>query len=303
MAILVDKKTRVLIQGITGKEGLRALEGMKNYGTKVLAGVTPGKSGQKANGVPVYDTVAEALRRHPSTNASLVVVPAVAVKDAALEAMHSGILFLNILTEHVPVGDAATIFAWAKRYDARVVGPSSVGIISPGRGKIGSIGGNKPEKIFRPGPVGIISKSGGMTAEIAITLNRAGIGQSTVLGIGGDKIIGSDFVDIMKLFKNDPGTRAVVVFGEVGGSYEEQLAEFVKKEKFRKPIVAMVAGKFTTKLSLGTVLGHAGAIVMKGVGGHESKIRALRRAGISVVNTLEEIPVLLKKKLRGKIRL
>ena len=184
-----------------------------------------------------------------------------------------------------------------------MVGPSSVGIISPGRGKIGSIEGNKPEKIFRPGPVGIISKSGGMTAEIAITLNRAGIGQSTVLGIGGDKIIGSDFVDIMKLFKNDPGTRAVVVFGEVGGSYEEQLAEFVKKEKFRKPIVAMVAGKFTTKLSLGTVLGHAGAIVMKGVGGYESKIRALRRAGISVANTLEEIPVLLKKKLRGKIRL
>lgn len=302
MSILVNKKSRVIIQGITGKEGSRALEGMQNYGTRVLAGVTPGKGGQIIFGVPVYDTVEKALRLHPTINASLVVVPAFAVKDAVLEAISHKIPLINILTEHVPVMDAAIILAWARQSRVTVLGPSSVGIISPGHGKIGSIGGSDPQNIFQPGRVGVISKSGGMTAEIAVTLNCAGLGQSTVLGIGGDQISGSDFVDIIKLFGADSDTYAVVIFGEVGGTYEEELAEFVKKSKFKKPIVALVAGKFTEKLPLGTVLGHAGAIVMKGRGGYTSKVNSLRRAGIYVANTLEEVPALLKEKLRGKIR-
>lgn len=301
MPILVTKKTKVLIQGITGKEGLRALEGMRNYGTHVLAGVTPGKGGIYVGGVPVYNTVREAMRSHSSINASLLVVPAAAVKDAAYEAIQQKIPLLNILTEHVPVRDAALLIAQARKHGTRIVGPSSVGIISPGLGKIGSIGGANPARIFSPGPIGIISKSGGMTAEIAITLNKFGLGQSTVLGMGGDRIIGLDFVDAVKLFGKDPKTRAIVIFGEVGGTYEEQLAEFVRKEKFKKPIIAIIAGKFTTALSPGTVLGHAGAIVMRGQGGYDSKTGALRQAGVSMANTLEEIPLLIKKKLHGRI--
>lgn len=301
MSILITKKTRALIQGITGKEGLRALEGMRAYGTKVLAGVTPGKGGQNANGVPVYNTVKEAIHRHPSINASLIVAPAPAVKDAVLEAIGQKIPLLTILTEHVPVRDSAMLLALARKRGVRIVGPSSVGIISPGEGKIGSIGGENPVHLFHPGPIGVISKSGGMAAEIAVMLNRFQLGQSTVLGIGGDQIIGSDFVDIVKLFGKDPKTHAIVVFGEVGGTYEEQLAEFVQKEKFKKPIIAIVAGKFTALLPSGTVLGHAGAIVIKGRGGYESKVGALRQAGVVVADTLEDVPLLLKKKLHGKI--
>lgn len=302
MSILVNKKTRVVIQGITGKEGLRAMEGMRNYGTKVLAGVTPGKGGQIIYGVPIYDTVEDVLRLHPTINTSLIVVPALAVKDATLEAINHKIPLINILTEHVPVMDTAIILAWARKNKATIIGPSSVGIISPGYGKVGSIGGSNPKNIFQPGRIGVISKSGGMVAEIAVTLNHAGLGQSTVIGIGGDQISGSDFIDIVKLFGTDNDTRAIVIFGEVGGIYEEELAGFIKKSKFKKLIIALIAGKFTEKLPSGTVLGHAGAIVMKGRGSYTSKVSSLKRAGVYVVNTLEDVPPLIKEKLRGKIR-
>lgn len=298
MAILVHTKTVAIIQGITGREGMRALEGMRAYGTKVVAGVTPGKGGQNAKGVPVYNTVREAVRRHPAINASLIVVPPAAVKNAALEAIYQRISLVVILTEHVPVRDTAFVLAFARKRSVRVVGPSSIGIISPGKGKIGSIGGSDPKQIFQPGPIGVISKSGGMTAEIAVTLWRHKLGQSTVLGIGGDYIIGSDFVDIVKLFGTDPKTRALVIFGEVGGTYEEQLAEFLQKEKFKKPIIALVAGKFTAALPVGTTLGHAGAIVMKGRGGYDSKVRMLEQAGVVVARTLDDVPLLLKKQLK-----
>lgn len=298
MAILIDKKTRVLVQGITGHEGSRATREMLKYGTKVIAGVTPGKGGQKVEGVPVYDTVKEAISRHPAINASLIVVPASAVKDATSEAISSNISLVNILTEHVSVYDSAYIFALAREKKARVVGPSSVGIISPEKGKLGSIGSGGVHKIFTPGPIGVISKSGGMTAEIAVVLSKAGLGQSTVVGIGGDQIIGTTFADLLSLFEKDKETKAIVLFGEVGGSYEEEAAEYIMSHKFKKPVVAVVAGKFTSHLPQGTTLGHAGAIVSRGRGGYNSKIAAFKKAGVKIAQTLEEIPYLLRMSMK-----
>ncbi len=297
MAILVDQKTRVLIQGITGHEGSRACEEMLSYGTRVLAGVTPGKGGQRVANVPVYDSVAQALSRHPEINTSLITIPAPFVKDAAMEAMSAGIALVNILTEHVTVQDSAYIVSFARYKGALVVGPSSVGIIAPGRVKIGSVGSGSVAEVFRRGPVGLISKSGGMTAEIASLLTREGLGQSTAVGIGGDQIIGSDFADLLRLFLHDQETRAVVLFGEVGGTYEEQAAEYIGKSGFQKPVVAVVAGKFTSTLPKETVLGHAGTIVSRGRGGYQSKISAFRRAGILVASTIDEISQILRKKI------
>src|SRR3989344_3902618 len=298
MAILVDKKTRVLIQGITGKEGARACGEMLSYGTKVVAGVTPGKKGQKVSGVPVYDTVKEALKRHPEINISLISVPAAAVRDAATEAMFAGIKVINILAEHVPTRDSAEIVKWARVKGSEAVGPASVGIISPGEATIGSIGSSVISQVFTKGPIGVVSKSGGMTAEIAVTLTKAKLGQSTVIGIGGDQIIGFDFVDALKLFAKDVETKTVVLFGEVGGTYEEQAAEFIIREKFKKPVVAIIAGKFTKDLPQGTILGHAGTIVARGRGGYDSKGNALRRAKVLIAHTLDEVPGLLKSRIR-----
>lgn len=297
MSILVDKNARVLIQGITGGEGSRACSEILRYGTKVVAGVTPGKGGQKVEGVPVYNSVAEATAKHRGITASLIVVPAPYVRDAALEAMHAGIPLLVILTEHVPTQDSVLMVRWGRIFGSRIIGPSSVGVISPGKGKIGSIGSSQVADVFTPGPVGVISKSGGMTSEIAVVLSRAGFGQSTALGIGGDTIIGSDFTDMLSLFADDAETRAVVLFGEVGGSYEEQVPEYIKKTKFKKPVVAVVAGWFTGQLLEGTTLGHAGAIVSRGRGSYTSKVAALRKAGVRVVDVLEEIPAILSKLL------
>lgn len=294
MSILIDRKTIALIQGISGKEGSRAAREMMKYGTSVVAGVTPGKGGLKIEGVPVFETVAQAVKKFPKVNASLVVVPAPFVKDAVLEAIFAGIRLVVVITEHVSTKDAALMCAWAKRTNTILVGPSSVGIISPGKGKIGSIGSGETSSVFTAGPVGVISKSGGMTAEIAVNLTRAGFGQSSAIGIGGDVIIGSTFVDIMRQFAIDKQTKAVVLFGEVGGTYEEQVAEYVIKEKFKKPVVAVIAGKFTETLPEDTTLGHAGAIVSQGKGSYTSKIKALKKAGIHVVRTIDQIPKILK---------
>lgn len=301
MSILVDQNTNVLVQGITGHEGSRAAREMRLFGTNVVAGVTPGKGGQKVENIPVYDTIKEALRKHPDINTSLIAVPAAFVRDAALEAIVAGIPLLNILTEHTATQDSAFILAHARLRNIRVIGPSSVGIISPGKSKVGSIGSSEINNVFSPGSVGIISKSGGMTAEIASILTRAGLGQSTVLGIGGDQIVGSDFVDIMLLFENDPETKAIVLFGEIGGTYEEKAADLMTQGKFGKPVVAMIAGRFSKKLPRQTVLGHAGAIVAQGRGSYESKIKALKKAGALLPETLEEIPVLVKKALYAKV--
>ncbi|MBI3420997.1 MAG: succinate--CoA ligase subunit alpha [Candidatus Sungbacteria bacterium] len=303
MSILVDGTTRLLIQGITGNEGVRACKESLAYRTKVLAGVTPGKGGQNIEGVTVYDTVAEAMRRHRGINATLIVVPPAFVKDAALEAIHARIPLITILTEHVPTVDTGMILAWARERDVRIVGPSSVGIISPGKAKIGSIGSSEIARVFTPGPIGVISKSGGMTAEIAVVLGRAGWGQSTVVGIGGDYLIGSDFADVLALYNDDSETRAVVMFGEVGGTYEEQAAAYLRKTKFKKPVVALIAGRFADRLPEETVLGHAGAIVSRGRGSFASKKQALVKAGVHIAQSVEEIPILLKRVLKTRKRI
>ncbi|MBI2644423.1 MAG: succinate--CoA ligase subunit alpha [Candidatus Wildermuthbacteria bacterium] len=299
MSILVDKNTIVLVQGITGREGSRAAREMISYGTKVAAGVTPGKGGTKTEeGIPVFNSVKEAKGAFPEINTSLIAVPPAFVLDATLEAMANRIRLIDILTEKVPVAEVARMIRFAEYYQAKIVGPSSVGILSPGKGKVGSIGSSElVYRIFAPGPVGVISKSGGMTAELSRILTEQGLGQSTIIGIGGDLLIGSDFVDLALEFEKDAETKAIAIFGEIGGTYEEQLAEAISAGKITKPVVALIAGRFAEQLPQDTVLGHAGAIVSKGRGSARSKIEALTKAGALVANTPEEIPSLIKKVL------
>ncbi|MBI4039570.1 CoA-binding protein [Candidatus Daviesbacteria bacterium] len=302
--ILINEKTKVLVQGITGKEGSKVALQMQNYGTKVLAGVTPGKGGEEVHGVPVYDTVAQALKNHPGINASFVAVPNFAALSAVKEAAVAKIGLINVLTEHVPVHDTAVMIALAKQNNVCLVGPSSIGIIAPGTGKIGSIGGDDPRGVFSPGVVGVISKSGGMASEISWILTTAGLGQSTVVGIGGDILIGSNFADLLLQFDGDDQTRVVVLFGEIGGTYEEEAAEYISgkgkagRGKFSKPVVAFVSGLFAETLPSGTKLGHAGAIVYGNKGSYPSKVEALKRAGVVMAKTLDEIPTLVKKELK-----
>ncbi|MDO8470447.1 MAG: succinate--CoA ligase subunit alpha [bacterium] len=296
MAILIDSSTKALVQGITGKEGSRAAREMIAYGTNVLAGVTPGKGGQTTEeGVPVFNTVKEALAQFPDINTSLIVVPAQFVLGAAMESMEAKIPLVNIITEKVPISHVAKMIAFARTNNITLVGPSSIGILSPKKSKVGSIGSaGLADIIFSPGHVGVVSKSGGMTAELSRILTEAGIGQSTVVGIGGDLLIGYTFEDAGLAFEQDPETKAIVIFGEVGGTYEECFAKAMGEGRIRKPVVALIAGQFSEQLPQDTVLGHAGAIVTKGRGSAASKIDALRKAGALIANTPEEIPILLK---------
>ena len=294
MAILITDKTKVLIQGITGKEGSKATLQMKNYGTKVLAGVTPGKGGQEVHGVPVYNAIAEALENHPGINTSFVAVPNFAAYGAIEEAIENKIPLINILTEHIPIQDTARAIALTKNTSIRIVGPSSIGIISPGIGKVGSIGGDDPRGVYSKGSVGVISKSGGMASEISWILTKNGLGQSTVIGIGGDILVGSGFADLMEDFEKDPQTKALVLFGEIGGTYEEEAADFIKSGKFTKKVVAFISGLFAETLPQGTKLGHAGAIIYGEKGSYKSKIKSLEEAGVIIAKTPDEIPDLLK---------
>lgn len=294
MAILVTDKTKVLIQGITGKEGSKVALQMQNYGTKVLAGVTPGKGGQEVHGIPVYNSIKEAMDAHPGINTSFIAVPNFACFGAMEEAIKNNISLINVLTEHVPIQDTAKAIAMAKSAGVRIVGPSSIGIISPGVGKVGSIGGDDPRGVFRKGNIGVISKSGGMASEVSWILTKNGMGQSTVIGIGGDILVGSTFTDLMEEFEKDEQTKAVVIFGEIGGTYEEEAAEMVKSGKFTKPVVAFVSGLFAETLPQGTKLGHAGAIIYGDKGSYKSKINALKEAGVKLAKTPDEIPQLLK---------
>ncbi|MFT4893078.1 MAG: succinyl-CoA synthetase alpha subunit [Candidatus Nanohaloarchaea archaeon] len=297
MSILVDKDTKLLIQGITGREASEKLPEMLDYGTDVVAGVTPGKGGQKVEGVPVYDSVEEALEKHPEINASLVYVPPFAAKDAAFEAMDNGIKLLDIVTERVPTKDSWKIFEKAEKEDARVVGPTSVGIISPGKSKLGPIGGSEPEKVYKPGKVGIISKSGGMTTETAWVVRQSGYGVSTAMGLGGDRIAGTTFEDALKLFEEDDQTEAVVMFGELGGTYEEKAAELVENGDFTKPLVAFIAGKFTEEMP-SRQYGHAGAVIRGERSKPSYKESILEEAGAHVVNVHHEIGEKLDDLLR-----
>lgn len=297
MSILVDEATRVVVQGITGREGSFVTNEMLRYGTKVLAGVTPGKGGEEIHGVPVYDTLKQALSAHPEINTSLIYVPPLSAKEAAIEAISNEIKLINIITERVPIHDTADLYSYAVSRGARVVGPTSVGILSPGKCKLGPIGGTDPDFQFKPGRIGIISKSGSMTSETAWILCQAGFGISTALSVGGDVIACATFADLLPLFEADPDTDGVVMFGEPGGVYEEQAAEFMKTGGFTKPLVAFIAGKFADAMPSGITFGHAGAIMERGMGSPKAKVEALRESGVLVAEVHHEIAVLLRNAL------
>ena len=296
MAILVNRDTRVLIQGITGKSGLQVTSELLDYGTRVVAGVTPGKGGQEVDTVPVFDSVAEAISQVGPVDVAMVYVPPLLVLDAANEAIENSIPLIHIFAEKVPVFDVAKILSLARKNNVRILGPASVGAISPGEGKIGSIGGPNPDAVFSKGQIGIISKSGGMCSELSMLVSNAGFGQSTVVGIGGDLLVGTSFADLLLEFEQDSSTKAVVAFGEVGGSAEIEAAKLIKEGEFTKPFIVFLAGKFAEKLPKDTALGHAGAIV-----GLEAtmdqKVKILKDAGAILAENFEDIPNLIKKVL------
>jgi succinyl-CoA synthetase alpha subunit len=289
MTILVDKDTRVIVQGITGKEGSFHTKLMLEYGTKIVAGVTPGKGGQEVHGVPVYDTVEEAVKNH-GADASIIFVPARFAPDAVYEAVDAGIKVVVVITEHIPVHDTMRFVNYAKSKGTVIIGPNCPGIIAPGRTKIGIM----PVTPFSPGNVAIISRSGTLTYEVAAAMTREGIGQSVAIGIGGDPIVGLDFVEVLEMLEKDSETKAVVMIGEIGGDMEERVAAMYREGRFTKPIVAYIAGRTAPP---GKRMGHAGAIISMGTGAYQDKVNALQKAGIPVAKMPYDIPRLLKELL------
>jgi succinyl-CoA synthetase alpha subunit len=290
MGILVDENTRVIVQGITGKEGSFHTKLMLQYGTKVVAGVTPGKGGSTVEGVPVYDTMAEAVKEHPEANTSIIFVPAKFASDAVYEAVDGGMKVIVVITEHIPVHDAMAFVNYAKEKGSVIIGPNCPGIITPGKTKVGIM----PGHVFTPGPVGVMSRSGTLTYEISYFLTKAGLGQSTVIGVGGDPVTGLTFPEVIEMFERDPQTKAVVMIGEIGGDAEERVARMVKEGRIKKPVVAFVAGRTAPE---GKRMGHAGAIIMLGTGAYKDKVAALEDAGIRVARTPYEVPKLVKEAL------
>ncbi len=276
MSILVDKKTRLVVQGITGSEGSFHTQQMIEYGTKIVAGVTPGKGGTEFLGVPVYNTVEEAVKEQKA-NTSVIFVPPAFAADAIIEAAFSGIKVIICITEGIPAKDMINVYNLIKDKDTVLVGPNCPGVISPGKAKVGIM----PGFIHKAGKIGVVSRSGTLTYEAVKQLTDAGLGQSTCVGIGGDPVIGSRFVDIIKLFNNDPGTDGIVMIGEIGGTAEEEAAEFVKKN-VKKPVVGFIAGRTAPP---GRRMGHAGAIISGGKGTAIEKIEALRKAGIKIAES------------------
>lgn len=291
MSILIDEHTRVLIQGITGSEGSFHTARMLEYGTKIVAGVTPGKGGASFNGIPLYNTVAEAVAHH-RIDATGIFVPARFAIDAILEAADAGIKLIVCITEHVPVHSMLKTYQIVQLRGARLIGPNCPGLISPGKSKIGIL----PNHVFRSGPIGIVSRSGTLTYEIADQLSKASLGQSTVVGIGGDPIIGSSFIDILTLFEQDAETKLVVLVGEIGGSDEEQAAEFIAA-KMSKPVIAYIAGFSAPP---GKRMGHAGAIISGSEGTAAAKAEALESKGIPVARTPKQIVELARQALSYK---
>jgi len=285
--VFINKNTRVIVQGITGHQGSFHSNEMIKFGTKVVAGVSPGKAGTKVNGVPVFDSVEETLHLEP--NATMISVPAPYVLDAFYEAIDNGIRLIYILTEHVPVHDSMEMVNYARMKNAIVIGPNGPGITVPFESKIGIM----PNHIFRKGNVAVISRSGTLTYEIVKAITDSGLGESTVIGLGGDAIVGLSFVDVLKELKKERRTKAVVLIGEIGGTAEEEAAEYIKRE-FPKPVVAYIAGRSAPP---GKRMGHAGAIITRGKGTAESKIKALNDAGVEVASYPQDVPELLKKKI------
>jgi succinyl-CoA synthetase alpha subunit len=288
VSILVDRQTRLLVQGITGREGAFHTESMIEFGTNVVAGVTPGKGGQTAldGRVPVFDTVADAVRE-TGANASCIFVPAAFAPDAMLEAADAGVPLVFCITEGVPALDMLKVYWVLREKGVRLIGPNCPGATSPGQAKVGII----PGSIHREGSVGLVSRSGTLTYEVVQAMSDAGIGQSTCVGIGGDPIVGSSFTEILTLFNEDPATDAIVMIGEIGGDEEEKAADFIRRE-IRKPMAAFIAGRTAPP---GRRMGHAGAIISGGAGTAESKRAALEDAGIRVADSPSHIPALLRE--------
>ncbi len=292
MTILVNKDTKVLVQGVTGREGSSHTLAMVKYGTNVLAGVTPGKSGSNVGGVPVYNTVKQAIAEHPEINSSIIFVPAPYNADAVYEAIDSDLKLIVDITEHVPVHDSLEFVNYARDKGVTIIGPNCPGVMSPDECKLGIM----PGQIFSKGNVGIVSRSGTLTYEIAWVLSNAGLGQSTAVGVGGDPIIGMDTVEIIDMFEADHDTKALVVIGEIGGDAEERLAMQIKQKGMKKPIVSFIAGR---QAPPGKRMGHAGAIVSMGSGTAAGKIQALEAVGVRVAELPSEIPLLVSQAIQS----
>ncbi len=290
MGILVNKNTRVLVQGITGREGSFHTKLMLEYGTRIVAGVTPGKGGTIVHGVPVYDTVKEAIKESGGIDASIVFVPARFAPDAVYEAIDNGIKLIVVITEGIPVHEELKFVKYAREHSTIIIGPNTPGIMTVGETKVGIM----PAHVFKKGRIGLVSRSGTLTYEIARELGKKDYGVSTVLGLGGDPVTGLNFIDVYNYFVNDPDTDAVVIIGEIGGDAEERFAKHYASLRNKKPVVAYIAGKTAPP---GKRMGHAGAIISMGMGDYASKRKALEEAGIPVADKPSEIPLLLDKVL------
>jgi succinyl-CoA synthetase alpha subunit len=290
MSILIDENTKLIVQGITGRDGSFHALSMRRDGTNVVGGVTPGKGGQDVEGIPVYNSVAEA-REATGADCSVIFVPAVFAAAALKEAADAGMPLIVCITEHIPVNDMVELCHYIKAKGSILVGPNCPGLISPGKCKVGIM----PVKIHKPGTIGVISRSGTLAYEVVYYLTQSGLGQSTVVGIGGDPIAGSGYIDILKRFEQDPETKGIIVIGEIGGEEEENAAEYIASE-MTKPVAAFIAGRTAPP---GKRMGHAGAIITGGKGSPESKIKAFTDAGVPVADSPRELPDLLKPKLKS----
>ncbi len=293
MSIFISKKTKLIVQGITGRDGSFHAEQMKKYGTKVVGGVTPGKGGAKVAGIPVFDTVEEAVAK-TKANTSVIYVPPPFAVDAIFEAVSAGIKTVICITEGVPANDMMKVYPFVKENGARLIGPNCPGLISVGQSKVGIM----PSTIVKKGGVGVVSRSGTLTYEAIWALTVAGMGQSTCIGIGGDQVIGTNFIDCLEAFQADPATKAIVMIGEIGGSDEEDAAKYIKKY-VTKPVVAFIAGRTAPP---GKRMGHAGAIIAGGSGTAEDKIVALNKVGVPVAGSPTELPAALKELMKSARR-
>jgi succinyl-CoA synthetase alpha subunit len=291
MAIFIDKNTTVIVQGITGRDGSFHAEQMKKYGTRVVGGVTPGKGGSKIGGIPVFNTMKEAVEK-TKANTSVIYVPPSFAVDAIYEAVSAGIKLVVCVTEGLPANDMMKVVPFVRRHGARLIGPNCPGLISPGQSKVGIL----PGSIVKQGSIGVVSRSGTLTYEAIWALTQAELGQTTCVGIGGDQVIGTNFIDCLQAFQADPATKGIVMIGEIGGSDEEEAAAYIKKH-VNKPVVSFIAGQTAPP---GKRMGHAGAIVSGGSGTAEGKIKALNAAGIPVAGSPTELPELMKLALKKK---
>jgi len=281
MSILIDERTKVIVQGITGRDGSFHAKAMQEYGTQVVAGVTPGKGGQRIGEAPVFNTVKEAVDE-TGANCSVLFVPARFAPDAMREAADAGIALIVCITEGIPVLDMVYLYHELRRKDVRLIGPNCPGIISPGKSKVGIM----PGHIHKPGPIGVISRSGTLTYEVVYDLTENDLGQSTCIGIGGDPIVGTGFIDLLRMFEQDEQTEAIVLIGEIGGEEEERAARFIR-DHVHKRVVAFISGRTAPP---GKRMGHAGAIISGGKGDAQAKVKALRDAGVTVVDRPDQIP-------------